>query len=59
MEEMGWASNVIEVYQEWLMAQTRMGMTCALWKAYQRLPVLLSLKPETVEAYMATRYHEV
>jgi hypothetical protein len=56
MNDMGWASNVIdpEVFQEWMDAYNRMGMTFALWKAYQRLPILLSMKPETVEAYMKT-----
>jgi hypothetical protein len=55
-EDMGWASNVIdpEVYLEWCKAYELMGMTFALKKAYERLPVLLSMKPETVEAYMKT-----
>jgi len=56
MSEIGWASNVIdpEVFQEWLDARNRTGMTGALRKAYERLPVLLSMKPETVEAYLST-----
>lgn len=37
----------------------RTGMTDALLNAYERLISLLSMKPETVEAYMASRYHEV
>ena len=55
-DEMGWASNVIdpEVYLEWTKALEVQGMTFALKKDYERLPVLLSMKPETVEAYMAT-----
>lgn len=45
----------VEVYQEWLAAASRPnGLTHALVKARQRLPVLLSMKPETVEAYMKT-----
>jgi hypothetical protein len=44
-----------EVYHEWIMAVARPnGMTLALVKARQRLAVLLTMKPETVEAYMAT-----
>jgi hypothetical protein len=59
-DEMGWASNVIdpEVYLEWQSALNKAGMTFALKKAYERLPVLLSMKPETVEAYFATRLDE-
>ncbi len=34
------------------------GMTPALDKARERLPLLCSMKPETVEAYFATRYDE-
>lgn len=49
-----------EVYQEWTEAVSRPnGMTFALVKARQRLPVLLSMKPETVEAYMGTRMKDV
>ena len=44
-----------EVYQEWMDAVCRpAGMTLALVKARQRLSVLLTMKPETVEAYMVT-----
>jgi hypothetical protein len=44
-----------EVYQKWMDAVCRPdGMTLALVKARQRLAVLLTMKPETVEAYMAT-----
>ena len=44
-----------EVSWEWDLAASRPnGLTFALVKARQRLPILLSMKPETVEAYMAT-----
>ena len=48
-----------EVWQEFREAAKRTGMTDALRKAMERLPVLLSMKPETFEAYCATRMHEV
>jgi hypothetical protein len=44
-----------DVYLEWLRAQQHHGNTSALHKARKVLPVLLSLKPETVEAYMKSR----
>lgn len=61
-EDMGWASNVIDpdVYLAWHEALAKQGyMSFALKKAYERLPVLLSMKPETVEAYFSTRMDEV
>jgi hypothetical protein len=59
-DEMGWASNVIdpEVFQEWIDALNRVGMTFALKKSYERLPVSLSMKSETVEAFMKTLEYE-
>jgi hypothetical protein len=43
-----------EVNQEWLAATIKTGLTDNLVRARHRLPVLLSMKPETVEAYMKT-----
>jgi hypothetical protein len=44
-----------EVALEWLKAQQKHGNTIALHHARRILPVLLSLKPETVEAFMRER----
>jgi len=48
-----------EVWQEFHEAVKRTGMTDNLRKAMERIPVLLTMKPETFEAYCATRMHEV
>lgn len=45
-----------EVYAEFIKAIAKTGETPALTKAGERLPVLLSMKPETVEAYSACQY---
>jgi hypothetical protein len=44
-----------DVCLEYLQAEQRTGTTLALAKARVRLPVLLSLKPETVEAYLKSK----
>ncbi len=49
-----------EVAEEWLRCRQRPdGLTSALSKARERLPILLSMKPETVEKYMTTIFSSI
>ncbi len=48
-----------EISEEYNRALIRTGRTEALEMAKERILILLDMKPETVEAYFATRYDEV
>ena len=43
------------VWQEFVSAVKREGMTVQLWNAYAQLPFLFSLSPEQAEVYMAEK----
>ena len=47
-----------EIHSEFRVALSKTGWTPALQHAAKVLPILFSMKPETVEAYMATRLDE-
>lgn len=47
-----------EVQTQFQLALIKTGWTLALEKAIERLPVILSMRPETFEAYCATRIDE-